>query len=108
MKHNEISTEKAMYAIGAAIVLFIAYQAFVAVPQKNAQLKIDAERQEQLDKEAKYSSCNTEAYTAYSMDWDAACGVIGLSKDCVLPGYRIEPINSRWDEAKDRCVALYK
>lgn len=104
--------------IGLAIIpalIFIAYQAFVAIPrekieaqQQQAAAAIEAKRQDEERKLEKYDQCIQTAWNNYSANWDQMCEIQKLEKDCTLGGYLSDGLDQRHEEAKDRCVALYK
>lgn len=112
---------KIQNAFAGVIIIFIlaipliGYQAFVVVPrekllsdQRQAAALIEAKRVEAELKVEQYDRCITSAWNQYSSNWDQTCGIEGLEKDCTLKGYLSQGLDDRHEEAKNRCVTLFK
>jgi hypothetical protein len=112
---------KMQNAFAGVIILFIlaipliGYQAFVVVPreklladERQAAALIEARRIDAERKIQQYDRCISSAWENYSANWDQMCELENLEKDCSLTGYLAEGLDNRHEEAKDRCVALYK
>lgn len=109
---------KIKYAIITVIgiaLFFLAYQALVAVPNKEREamaqaqlIKMEEERRLARDKETKYYQCMELAYANYSDGWDGQCELAGKEPDCSLVSHQYKVIEERHVEAQDRCLALYK
>lgn len=112
------SIQKAVTGVIVLFILsipFIAYQAFVSIPrekieaqQAQAAAAIQAKEIEKKKMIAEYDQCISSAWETYSENWDQACKVSKLENDCILENYLSTGLNNRHEQAKDRCVSLYK
>jgi hypothetical protein len=77
--------------------------------ERQQEIKIEAERQAQKDRENKLSVCLGDAVSAYNVNWEAGCKFQGKTeKNCVLYGSVADDINSTLEEAKTDCYKTYK
>lgn len=105
------TTKETYHLIVVLLVIFVAYQAFVVVPQRNEQRKIEAEKREQTAKALKYTFCVMEAETDYLNTWNSNCPLSGISSrqdGCSLPSRLADSIDGTLEDEKNRCVTLYK
>jgi len=102
---NNKDTYKALFGLA---VLFVAYQAFVVVPQKQAETKAYAEYLEQAMKQKNYKACDDSAYSDYDATWENYCKALNRATGCGLPQQIAQGLDDSLEEAKDRCVTLYK
>lgn len=101
---NNKDTYKALFGLA---VLFVAYQAFVVVPNN----KLEAARIEKITNEMKYKMCVIQAENKYDRVWDGNCDNFSVGKDgdsCLLPGRIADDLREMMESEKDACVTLYK
>ena len=106
---------KAAIAIAVVAFLAIVYQALVVVPKQaieaeenQAALDRAQERQEEAAREASYLNCITSAWEVYSAEWDQQCNLNGMTADCSLFPYQYEVVETRYENAQERCVRLHE
>lgn len=93
-----------IYAVIAVIFAFVAYQAFVVVPQN----KIELQKAQDIAKEVNYNSCVESATEGYTREWNGNCTMLNRGDLCALPMYLATPIEKSLDNEKNRCVTMYK
>lgn len=111
-------TQNVILAIFILILLaipYIAYQSLVAIPKEKLEAErelaanaIIAKQAAEEKRREQYDQCISTAWQTYSSNWDQTCEVSKLEKDCTLPAYLSTGLDDRHEQAKDRCVALYK
>lgn len=92
---------------GIVVLAFIAYQAFVAVPNN----KIKAQEAQFLFNKTMLEQCKQEAIDNYNAQWNKECLVTGVDKrseGCRLPAYYADDLTAQANKVIDRCVEAYK
>ncbi len=102
---------KKTYIIIALIIgvsILLALSIFIGGSIYKENQRITWEAQQVLLKNEQFNNCTKDASDVYLSNWESICKLDNLGKDCALPKYRSEDINKRFEDAKDRCVQLYK
>jgi hypothetical protein len=110
-KLKNIKPKEVFTGLAVLLVLFIAYQALVVVPQKNLEKKMSEERREASAKELKYTFCMVNAAKSYDNLWESNCDSFSVGKDgdsCLLPSRIADNLNDKWADDKKTCLTLYK
>jgi len=112
MKHNPYSA--GAFLVLGLVLLFIAYQALVVVPQNQinqeisqTKLKLDAVKLAESVKKTDYHRCLNSAFKAYSLDWDSQCFLAGEKADCSLKPYQYTEIEIRHTANQSTCLTIY-
>ena len=78
-------------------------------------IKADSKRQAESDKSLKemrakisYNSCKELAYSNYSSNWENECKIKNLNKDCSLPLYLANELDSTKAQDEKDCLEIYK
>ena len=97
-------------SIAALIVaLSIGYYFVIYLPQKD-RLKEESIKQSQQQAEANkmlLNRCLVSAETRGSEFWDSECESQGLKKDCRLPTYNADRVDSHIKDNKNECFKRY-
>ena len=92
--------------IGLAIFGIVLYN-------KNMQLNRDIDAiiqvaSDEMNTQTAIDDCMNSAYEVYMLDWDTACGSLGLGAKCLLPMYKSDRVDQVYKDAQDMCITRYK
>lgn len=104
-----LKTKETYQLIFAGFALFLAYMAFVVVPERNIRIKAEADREQFLVREVKYKLCIEDAEESYNNVWNNNCKSFGDVKtdNCLLPTRIADDVNETFENDKKACLTRY-